>query len=245
MKLLTTTLLIVSSLFSSAQLFKFQCETVDQYPEFPGGDKALVYYLRDTLSNTLQRKGIPQSGELQVMANIMETGMVANVKVQKSPNGELSNEALALIQNMPRWAPAVNAGKPVACQIIFSIDASGNVNREERTVEGVSVVVAPENNNNASEQTLSRLAGVMQDYLLQKLPFVTTSNEFKGAVTVRFGMYPDGWVGRTKALKSDNKKLEEAVMNTINLFNAELAENRVNFKDELMRTFTATVSFKK
>lgn len=232
------------SFSASAQLFKLQCETAEQYPEFPGGDKALVYYLRDTLSNTLQRKGIARAGELQVHAVIKETGNIADVHAHNSPNPQLGKEAEALIENMPRWAPAISSGKPIACNIIFNIDASGNATMDEKSLGNISVVVNPENVQQASTQTLSRLAGVMQDYILQKLPGSTSSGGYTGSVSVRFGMYPDGWVGRIKPLKGDNKKLEEAVTATINLFNEELAENRVNFKDELMRTFVATVTFK-
>ena len=229
---------------ASAQLFKLQCETAEQYPEFPGGDKALVYYLRDTLSNTLQRKGITRVGEIQVHAVIKETGMLTDVHAHNSADENLSREAEALIISMPRWAPAISNGKPIDCNIIFNIDASGNATMDEKTLGKISVVVNPENVQQASNQTLSRLAGVMQDYILQKLPSATASGDYAGTVDVRFGMYPDGWVGRIKPLKGDNKKLEEAVTATINLFNAELAENRVNFKDELMRTFVATVTFK-
>ena len=231
------------SVAAQAQLFKFQCEPVERYPEFPGGDKALVYYLRDTLSNNLLRKGIPRAGEVTVHAQVKETGLVSGVNVKNSPNLDLEREITAMLINMPRWAPAVSNGMPVSCDVVFNIDASGNATMEEKSLGGVAVVVNAENKDHASPQVLSRLAGVMQDFLLQKLPAQLTNAAFNGSVSVRFGMYPDGWVGRIKALKSDNKKLEEEVTKSINLFNAELAENRVNFKDELMRTFIATVHY--
>jgi hypothetical protein len=240
-------LILIISFFSfsaNAQLFKLQCETAEHYPEFPGGDKALVYYLRDTLSNKLQRKGIVGVGEVQVHAVIKETGIISDVWSSNNPNPQLSKEAESVVASMPRWAPAVSNGQPVSCNVIFNIDASGNVAMDAKSLGNISVVVNPENVQQASTQTLSRLAGVMQDYLLQKLPSATISGDYSGSVNVRFGMYPDGWVGRIKLLKGDNKKLEEAVTATINLFNEELAENRVNFKDELMRTFVATVTFK-
>ena len=232
----------VASFAASAQVFSFQCTSAESYPEFPGGDKSLVYYLRDTLQNSLSRKGLTAGGVMEVHAAILETGKVGNVHLHGSINPQVDAEVVQLITNMPRWAPAIHAGKPVACNVSFNIDVSGNQRMDAKKLMGVEVQVTPENKGEGSPQALSRLAGVMQDYLLQRLPAQISDASFNGVVEVRFGMYPDGWVGRVKALKGGNTKLEEAVAAAIYSFNSELAENKINFKDELMKTFVAKVS---
>lgn len=229
----------------NAQIFSFQCQHVESYPEFPGGDKSLVYYLRDTLQNNLNRKGITAGGVMEVHAVIFETGKVGNVHTHGAINPQVDAEVVSLISNMPRWAPAVNNGKAVECNVNFNIDVSGNLAMDAKKLMGIEVKVIPENKDQAAPQTLSRLAGVMQDFLLQRLPQKLNDNSFNGTVEIRFGMYPDGWVGRVKALKGENKKLEDAVAAAINSFNSELAENKINFKDELMKTFIAKVSSSK
>lgn len=238
------TLLIVSTicLGTQAQIFSFQCDIVETYPEFPGGDKSLVYYLRDTLQNSLNRKGISASGTLQVDAAISATGKIENAHTHGSINPQVDAEAIRLIANMPRWAPAIQNGKSTACNVVFRIDVSGNATMQAKATKGIEVKVTPENKTEGSAQTLSRLAGVMQDYLLQLLPETITNNSFNGSVEVRFGMYPDGWVGRIKVLKGGNTKLEEAVSAAIYTFNSELAGDKANFQDELMKTFVAKVN---
>jgi hypothetical protein len=228
-----------------AQVFSFQCQNVESYPEFPGGDKSLVYYLRDTLQNILNRKGISAVGLMEVHAVIFETGKLGNVHAHGAIHPEVDAEVINLINNMPRWAPAINNGKPVQCNVNFNIDVSGNFAMNAKKLMGIEITVIPENKDQAAPLTLSRLAGVMQDFLLQRLPQKVTDSSFNGTVEVRFGMYPDGWVGRVKVLKGENKKLEDAVAAAINSFNSELAENKINFKDELMKTFIAKVSSNK
>lgn len=246
MKIFLTLLLTITTLLNTqAQIFSFQCDVVETYPEFPGGDKSLVYYLRDTLQNSLSRKGISANGTLQVDAAISATGKIENVHSHGNINPQVNAEVIRLITNMPRWAPAIKNGKPIDCNITFNIDVSGNTSMSAKITKGIEVKVTPENKTEGSVQTLSRLAGVMQDYLLQLLPETITNNSFNGSVEVRFGMYPDGWVGRIKVLKGGNTKLEEAVSAAIYTFNSELAGNKVNFKDELMKTFIAKVNSSK
>ncbi|MEZ5045670.1 MAG: M56 family metallopeptidase [Chitinophagaceae bacterium] len=101
-------------------------QIVEQMPEFPGGENALMDYLVKNLNypKYSKKKGI--EGRVMVGFIISSEGEVKDVKILRSPdNGkELEAEAMRVIKNMPKWRPGYQNGKAVNVQyrlpILFS-----------------------------------------------------------------------------------------------------------------------------
>lgn len=82
-------------------------------PEFPGGQRALICYLANTIKYPLiaQENGI--KGKVYVSFVIDEEGKVYNVNVVRGVDTSLDNEAVRVVEGMPRWEPGRQAGKAV------------------------------------------------------------------------------------------------------------------------------------
>ncbi|HAQ20982.1 MAG TPA: hypothetical protein DCR40_17375 [Prolixibacteraceae bacterium] len=86
---------------------------VEQMPEFPGGSLALRMYIIQQIKYPLlaQEHGI--QGEVFVSFVINSYGVVSNVKIARSVDPALDNEAIRVIYTMPKWKPGFQQGKAV------------------------------------------------------------------------------------------------------------------------------------
>jgi periplasmic protein TonB len=98
---------------------------LEQKPEFPGGDPAMLEFLGNNLVYPEHAKQIGLEGKVYVTFVIDEFGNVVNVKVPREIGGGLDEEAKRVIEMMPRWEPGKQAGHPVRVSyqlpIIFAL----------------------------------------------------------------------------------------------------------------------------
>ncbi len=87
--------------------------SVDKMPVFPGGEAALMTYVRDNISypSVAEEKNI--QGKVIVQFVVDTTGQVGEVKVVRSVDAELDREAVRVVQTLPRFIPGSRLGKPV------------------------------------------------------------------------------------------------------------------------------------
>lgn len=98
-----------------------KAESTDKTPEFKGGLKALLNFLRDNAQYpTLARESGIQ-GSVMMQFIITETGKVSDVKVIKGIGGGCDEEAIRLTKMMPNWIPGRKNGKAVECMIEIPI----------------------------------------------------------------------------------------------------------------------------
>lgn len=91
-------------------------EITDQMPEFPGGDKALIEYIQ---TNTPRFMGV--QGRVIVQFVVDTDGTVTNVKVLRSADPWLDEQALHLIRAMPRWIPGRHKGRLVCVRYVVPV----------------------------------------------------------------------------------------------------------------------------
>lgn len=86
---------------------------VEQMPQFPGGDEALLKYLATSVKYPViaQENGI--QGRVFVSFVIDKNGEVTNVRVARPFDPNLDKEAVRVVQSMPKWTPGKQRGKPV------------------------------------------------------------------------------------------------------------------------------------
>ena len=92
---------------------------VENKPEYPGGDVALMKYLADSFKYPPSAKAKGVYGRVFVKFVIDKTGAVTNVEIIRGVDPELDAEALRVVKAMPAWKPGSQRGKavPVTYQV--------------------------------------------------------------------------------------------------------------------------------
>lgn len=82
-------------------------------PEFPGGQAALLDFLRRNVHYpaAAQESGI--QGRVIVQFVVNRDGLVTNPVVLRSVNSLLDREAIRVVSSMPRWRPGMQGGRTV------------------------------------------------------------------------------------------------------------------------------------
>jgi protein TonB len=94
---------------------------VEQMPEFPGGEKALLTYLRDNIRYPAMAKENDIEGTVYVQFVIERDGSVSGAKVAKGADRMLNEEALRVVSAMPKWKPGKQRGQEVRVQYVVPI----------------------------------------------------------------------------------------------------------------------------
>ncbi|MCF8343163.1 MAG: energy transducer TonB [Bacteroidales bacterium] len=110
---------------------------VEQMPEFPGGDEAMYKYIADTISYPEKAKKLGLQGRVFVTFVVERDGSINQARILRGIGGGCDEEALRVVQDMPKWKPGIQRGKPVRVQynlpIKFTLSAP---NDKEKCEEG-------------------------------------------------------------------------------------------------------------
>lgn len=86
---------------------------VEQIPQFPGGETALMKYLADNLRYPIRAQENGIQGIVHVQFAVDEEGRIPFAKVMKSVDKDLDAEALRVVKSMPQWIPGMQRGRKV------------------------------------------------------------------------------------------------------------------------------------
>lgn len=121
---------------------KIVFDVVEQMPHFPGGDAALMQFLRENIKypETAEKNGI--QGRVICTFVVENDGSVSDVQILRSVDDALDKEAVRVIQAMPKWVPGRQNGEPVFVKftlpITFKLDTPKS---QPHMVKLVDVVV--------------------------------------------------------------------------------------------------------
>lgn len=95
----------------------------EQMPEFPGGQQALIDFLRQNVRYPELERDNDVQGTVYVGFVVDKTGKVRDAKVLRGvPKGPgLETEALRVVRMMPAWKPGMQLGKPVHVQFTIPV----------------------------------------------------------------------------------------------------------------------------
>ena len=103
-------------------------ETVEQLPEFPGGQQAMIEFLSSNVRYPEKAAKNNIQGRVLVRFVVEKTGEISNIEVVRSVDEELDAEAIRVIKSMPNFTPGRQDGKPVAVwytlPLIFKLNES-------------------------------------------------------------------------------------------------------------------------
>ena len=96
---------------------------VEKMPEFPGGQKAMMQFLVENVKYPVEAQEEGIEGRVICQFIIEKDGSVADINiVQSSGNASLDQEAMRVIQSMPKWAPGRMHGKNVRVKFTLPIN---------------------------------------------------------------------------------------------------------------------------
>jgi len=86
---------------------------VEQMPSFPDGTEAMYKYIYDKIKYPAIARENGISGQVIVQFVVSKEGDIQKAKVVRGLGGGLSEEALRVVNGMPRWKPGKHNGRPV------------------------------------------------------------------------------------------------------------------------------------
>ncbi len=89
---------------------------MERRPEFPGGMQEAYKYI----GNNFRVKG-SATGSILVTFVVEKDGSIVEVEVKKGLNKRMDQEAIRVVESMPKWIPGQQDGKPVRCVFALPI----------------------------------------------------------------------------------------------------------------------------
>jgi TonB family C-terminal domain len=86
---------------------------VESMPEFPGGMQKLMEYLSKNIKYPTMARESGIQGRVFVNFVVETDGSVSNIKVLRAIGGGCDEEAVRVVQAMPKWTPGKQRGKAV------------------------------------------------------------------------------------------------------------------------------------
>ncbi len=94
-------------------------QIVEEMPSYPGGAEALYSYLNDNIRYPVVAMESGISGRVYVQFVVEKDGSVSDVKVVRGIGGGCDEEAVRVIQAMPKWNPGKQRGRAV--RVLYSV----------------------------------------------------------------------------------------------------------------------------
>ncbi len=94
---------------------------VEQMPEFPGGEDALLKFISDSIVYPDEAREAGLEGRVIATFIVDTAGNITNVRIANGIGMGCDEEVLRVINSMPRWIPGKQRGKPVQVQYALPV----------------------------------------------------------------------------------------------------------------------------
>ncbi len=203
---------------------------VEQMPQFPGGQVALINYLSSHVKypKEAREKGI--QGTVVVQFVVQKDGSIVHVKtVGKQKGGGLEEEAIRLVKQMPKWIPGKQNKRHVRVQFSLPIrfKLNGPVNEQpplKNKMPPPPPALRPAKNKGEvyrSVEHMPQFPGgkeALMTYLSQnmKYPAEARKEGIEGTIVIQFVVGKDGSLTNIQAVGSrEGGGLEEESIRVI------------------------------
>ena len=103
---------------------------VEQQPEFPGGNEALLQYLADNTEYPAIAKEHGIQGRVIVSFVVEKDGSIVEAAIERGVDPSIDKEALRVIEAMPHWKPGKQRGQEVRVRFTLPVDFKLPDNKE-------------------------------------------------------------------------------------------------------------------
>lgn len=99
-------------------------KVVEENPEFPGGDAALLKFLADKINYPRIARDAGIQGTVYITFIVFEDGSIRDIGIKRGIGGGCDKEALRVVNLMPKWNPGKQRNKAVRVQMILPVKFS-------------------------------------------------------------------------------------------------------------------------
>jgi TonB family protein len=202
---------------------------VEEMPEFPGGDSALLQFIANNTKypESSKIKGI--AGKVIVRFCVNKTGVVDRVSVLKGVDSELDKEAVRVVATLPSFKPGRQGGKNVSVWYMVPINFALN-NKSSMALPPPPPPPPAPGNSTTAIQVVEETPGASSEpfvvveempvfpggdeglinYIVAntKYPDSAKINKLTGKVIIRFCVRETGTVDRVAVLRSVEPSLD-------------------------------------
>ena len=102
----------------------FHVDYFETAPEFPGGNAAVMKYIKDNMVYPMKATENGIQGRVIISFYIETDGSISEVTVERSIDPLLDAEAIRIIKSMPKWKPGMQQGKLIRAKYTVPIKFS-------------------------------------------------------------------------------------------------------------------------
>lgn len=95
-------------------------DVMDKLPEYPGGIKAMLSFLGEN-TRKISIHGFQYQGRFITSFIVNKDGSISDIKIEKGFDKELGEEAVRIIEEMPKWNPGIENGEAVNVKVTMPI----------------------------------------------------------------------------------------------------------------------------
>lgn len=237
-KLLFTTLILLTASLNYAQV-QHESDTVifidvEEPPTFPGGDSAMVAYLKQNLHYPPAEKEKGIQGKVFVGFVIEKDGVVSNVEVKRGIGEECDAEAVRVVKEMPNWDPGKQSGIVVRTAMVLPISFK---------------IVAPPIDTTiyTTVEKMPTFPGgefKMYEFLAMNIRYPQRARQdgYSGTVYVRFIVEPDGTITNIEVAKGVGGGCSEEAVRVVKMMPKWIPGEA--FGKKVRVTYTLPVNFR-
>lgn len=235
-KVILFTLLVSGCSFSFAQTDTAGTKrpaiytVVEQMPEFPGGEEALLNFINENLQYPSAEIAARIEGRVIVVFMVYEDGSVHDVVIKRGVSPGLDQEAKRVVEMLPSFKPGRIQGKAIRVSYILPI----NFKIGDGKITSVVSKITPQMST-VSMQSLNALKKWEEAFSLDCYRYANKVNGSLASIEVNFSLNKNGEIAAASfsgCEKYDERKIKKCMLSSLkpirSLFSEELLG--VNYK---------------
>lgn len=132
---------------------------VEQMPEYPGGRKAFMTYLKRHLKYPAQARKEKRQGVVVVQFIVEKDGDITSPTIVRGLEAQMDSAALNVIREMPSWLPGKDHGNAVRCKCSVPVQFKIEQSRPKPQSQ-IAREKAIENDSTATQKEENRLEAI-------------------------------------------------------------------------------------
>jgi TonB family protein len=195
---------------------------VEEQPQFPGGNSALMQFIKTNLKYPADCAAQGIEGRVVLAFTVETDGSISNVEVMRTPDERLSAEAIRVVQSMPAWTPGKQRGQAVRVKYVLPVTFRLGKPDDQKSVQEWQGATKASGNDavfTAVEEMPqfpggdTELMAFIRNNL--KFPKECADKGIQGRVVVRFIIEKDGSISDTEIMRTPDDRLSAEAIRVI------------------------------
>ena len=195
-------------------------QVVEQMPEFPGGMGECMKFLGRNINYPTEAMAKEIEGRVVTQMIIEKDGSISNAKIVRSVHPLLDQEALRVVESMPKWTPGKVKGQAVRVRYTLPVKFSLKKDYKETIQHHQAEILPDENNLFINVDTSAQFPGGLNaclKFLSEniKYPEACKKEGIQGRVITQFTVDKDGSIKDVKVVRGVHPSLDEEAIRVI------------------------------